>query len=473
MGCDQVDYTVLSEEVKCSGEVISITLYFTNMAETDLKPSTSAQQDALPTVGERVRLLRTALGLTQGELAGDRFTKEYVSQIERGKTRPTAQTLGWLAERLGVDKDFLETGVSAAERTRIESVLARAEAAIEANRYDEVIDLVLGVEVAWPELQVRALLVESWARMYIGEVREALALAERARHLVESPRFGDLDRAEVLYRIGVCRYKLSSIATAVALFNQALGLADGSDLPCDRLRTHILGWRSRCYRRQRDFEAAREDIERALELAEGLGDATTVANAFFQASLIAERQGQWVRARSYAERAKAIYEDVADRQNVGRLLNNLGGLNFLLGKPEQAKEYLKSAFAQALEVGSEADAAQAISSLAQVHLRTGEPELAEQQARQALELLDGRVDFLDEIGNVQLVLGRALLEQDRLDEAEDVLALAERSLEQLSSESHRAAAWIARGDLATRRGDDRGAARLYRRAAEALQDFRF
>ena len=29
------------------------------------------------------------------------------------------------------------------------------------------------------------------------------------------------------------------------------------------------------------------------------------------------------------------------------------------------------------------------------------------------------------------------------------------------------------GDLAARRGDDREAARLYRNAAEALQDFRF
>ena len=108
-----------------------------------------------------------------------------------------------------------------------------------------------------------------------------------------------------------------------------------------------------------------------------------------------------------------------------------------------------------------------------MHLRTGEIELAEEQARHALRLLDGRVDFLDEIGSAQLVLGRALLEQGKLDEADEVLALAETSFEQLSSDSHRASAWLAQGDLAARRGNDRAAARLYRRAAEALQDFRF
>jgi tetratricopeptide (TPR) repeat protein len=214
-------------------------------------------------------------------------------------------------------------------------------------------------------------------------------------------------------------------------------------------------------------------VERALELAEGLNDRRTVAHVYFQASLIAERDGHWVLARSYAERAKAQYEEIADRANVGKLLNNLGGLNFLLGRPEEAVTYLKDAFKVLLEYGSEEDAARAVNSLAQVHLRSGDVRPAEEQARQALELLKDRIDHLDEIGNAQLVLGRALLEQDRLDEAEAAFRSAESSFEQLSSLSHRAAAWIAQGDLATRRGDDRAAAGLYRRAAEALQDVRF
>jgi hypothetical protein len=65
------------------------------------------------------------------------------------------------------------------------------------------------------------------------------------------------------------------------------------------------------------------------------------------------------------------------------------------------------------------------------------------------------------------------MEQERFDEAKEALGLAEASFEQLASDSHRASAWLAQGDLAGRRGDDRAAARLYRRAAEALQDVRF
>src|SRR5213075_3494318 len=91
-------------------------------------------------LGERVRQLRVAAGLTQTDLAGDRFSKEYVSQIERGKTRPTRDTIEWLATKLGVDPGFLEKGVSADERSRAEAMLARAEALTNAHHYDEAIE---------------------------------------------------------------------------------------------------------------------------------------------------------------------------------------------------------------------------------------------------------------------------------------------------------------------------------------------
>src|SRR5438874_4741987 len=331
----------------------------------------------------------------------------------------------------------------------------------------------LRVAAAVPQLEARALSSEATIRIRRGEVREAIALLERARALSEGSSFSDVERADVLFRLGVARYKLNSIQTALGLFDEALKLAERSEIPSDHLRSNVLAWRSRCYRRRRDLEAAREDVERALELAESLNDKRTAADIYFQASIIADREGHWVLARSYAERAKAAYEAVADRTNLGRLMNNLGGINFLLGHPEEAVAFLKDAVRIALEVGNDAEAAHAVNGVAQVHLRTGDIARAEEQARYALELLGDRVDEVSEIGNAQLVLGRALLEQDRLDEAEEAFRAGERAYDQLSSASHRASAWVAQGDLAARRGDDRAAARLYRLAADALQDVRF
>src|SRR2546423_10450392 len=91
-------------------------------------------------LGDRLRQLRVAAAMTQTDLAGDRFSKEYVSQIERGKTRPTRETIGWLAERLGVDAGFLANGVSTDERGRVDAALARAEALLEARPNDHALD---------------------------------------------------------------------------------------------------------------------------------------------------------------------------------------------------------------------------------------------------------------------------------------------------------------------------------------------
>ena len=441
--------------------------------QTAARPAVQATR-----LGERLRQLRVSAGLTQTDLAGERFSKEYVSQIERGKTRPTRETIEWLAQRLGVNADFLHNGVSTDERSRIETMLARAEALAESWQNAEAIEQVEDIKTAVlatgsPELEVRMLSVEGIARQAVGEVRDAIDLLLQARLIAEGPGFSDLERADLLFRLGICRYKLSSIATAVGLFDQSLELAERSGLPCDLLRSKILNWRSRCRRRQRDYEAAREDVERALELADGLEDRRMTAHVYFQASLIAEREGHWVTARTYAERARSLYEEVDDEADVGRLLNNLGGLNYLLGKPDDAVKYLKDAFKVLLDAGRDDEAATAVSSLAQVQLGQGELITAEEQARHALTLLDGREDRLDEIGNAQLVLGRSLLEQGRLDDAEAAFAQAEATFEKFESASHRAAAWIAKGDLAARRGNDSAAARLYRRAAETLQDFRF
>src|SRR5215472_7586274 len=158
----------------------------------------SAAQNGLR-LGERLRQLRVAAGMTQTELAGDRFSKEYVSQIERGKTRPTPETIEWLADRLGIDAGFLASGVATDERAQLEGALTRAEALYEANEDEEAVDafepLVAAARATGlPELHVRALVGSGLAKMRIGDHRAALELLNEARAISESESFSDVER---------------------------------------------------------------------------------------------------------------------------------------------------------------------------------------------------------------------------------------------------------------------------------------
>ena len=358
----------------------------------------------------------------------------------------------------------------------LETKVAGAEIAVRDARYDDVVAILGELRIfpaQYPDLALRALLAESWARMYRGELDEALAKLKTAKEITHRSGFNDLDRAEVLCRIGAVRVKRGSISRAVNDLTLALELCNRSGRPSDRLRAEIYDWRSRCYQRQRDFNAARADIEAALELADAMNDVSAAADINFRASSIAEREGAFLVARCYAEKARDLYEEAGDRGNVGRVLNDLGGITFLLGRHDEAIAYLKQAVSTLFDTAGEVETGYAVSSLAQVYLRTGKPELAEQQARKALELLGGREDAREEIGNAQLVLGRALMELDRTAEADEAFADAEASFSDRESASLLAAAWMARGELASGRGDSVSAAELYRQAAEALSDFHF
>ncbi len=357
-----------------------------------------------------------------------------------------------------------------------ETALARAEWLAEEHRYGDAVAVLRDLEVPMasaPGLALRVLFCDAWSRMYLGDLDTAVAKLERARALAEGPFCTDLDRAEVLFRLGCCRLKLSKVSNAVALLTAALELVPEGSIPGDRLRARIFDWRSRCFQLQRDWEPAQVDAERSVEHAQSVGDERLVALGQMQCSLIAERRGDPLLARYYADGARARAAATGDRQTEARLLNNLGGLSFLLGDSAQAVAYLMDSFAVSLEIGNQADAAQAVSSLAQVHLRCGAPQLAEEQARQALSILGGREDYLDERGNAHLVLGRALLMDDRVDEAMAEFVHAESLFQELGSASHVAAAWMAQGDAYERLGDLETASGFYRRAAESLQDFHF
>src|SRR5947209_1633386 len=57
-------------------------------------------------IGEVIRQLRRQSSLTQTELGGPRFSKSYVSAVERTKITPSIEALHFFAEQLGQSSDY-------------------------------------------------------------------------------------------------------------------------------------------------------------------------------------------------------------------------------------------------------------------------------------------------------------------------------------------------------------------------------
>ena len=361
-------------------------------------------------------------------------------------------------------------------RDDLAAALANAELLVDEGRHDEAVEQ---LETLWPDLRsevslaFRHHLALSWSEMCRGELGSAAELLAYAQTIVKSSRFDACDRAELLYRRGCVAFKQGEVADATSLFTRALDLNEHAPRQRALLAANVYEWRSRCHQFARDWDAASRDTERSLEIATRVGDEPAQAHALFQAAAVAERRKSWLVARYYAERALELYRKHGDVLLTARILNNLGGVNFLLGDVVTAEANLLAAAETAADAGSDPDLAQAVNSLAQLLLRTGRPLEARVRADRAVELLAGRLDFRDELGNAQLVVARALAAEGDLALAVDWIDDAEHTFEALGSTSHLALAWLTRGDVARETGDLETAADLYRQAADSLQDVHF
>ena len=354
--------------------------------------------------------------------------------------------------------------------------LADADALIVESRFDEAVERLDDVwsEVqAHPALALRHQFAQSWADMYRGNLEQADEILQRAQRIAQLPQFDAAVRAEVLYRRGCVAFKQADIARATELYTRALETNEWAPQPRTLLAANAYEWRSRCHQFRRDWDAAARDAERALELAYEVGDELCQAHALFQVSLVAERRRDWLFARFNAERALALYERHDDMLATARILNNLGGIEFLLGNVGEAEAYLLRATESASSAESDPDLAQAVNSLARVYLRTGRPAEARARAQRAVEILAGRTDFREELGNAQLVVAESLSAEGNADGARDWVDAAEETFTSIDSTSHLANAWIARGDVERASSEIDAAAAWYRRAATTLADVHF
>ncbi|MGM0898798.1 MAG: helix-turn-helix domain-containing protein [Bacillota bacterium] len=69
----------------------------------------------MATLGERIKLLRKQQGLTLQALAGDELSKGMLSLIENNKANPSMESLSYIAERLGIERNELLQEMATAE----------------------------------------------------------------------------------------------------------------------------------------------------------------------------------------------------------------------------------------------------------------------------------------------------------------------------------------------------------------------
>lgn len=137
-------------------------------------------------LGQRIRRLRKARGVSLARIGGGDFTRAFLSQVELGRAQPSLRVLRVIADRLGTHVDYLLEGRS--PETDRELALERARVLLLRGEPKRALISLRGLEhAAWP-LGTDARLVEAEALAMLGQDARARELLDKERLVISKRR---------------------------------------------------------------------------------------------------------------------------------------------------------------------------------------------------------------------------------------------------------------------------------------------
>jgi transcriptional regulator with XRE-family HTH domain len=409
-------------------------------------------------IGGRIREARHRAGLTQQQLAGERYTKAYVSALETGIARPSMVALTYLSDRLGLPASrFLDQDSPAWTRLEVDMRLAAGEWESAADGYRTLLDDATE-DAARAEL-LRGL-AESLARMDRGS--EAIAAASESARL-----FGTLgkevDAALARYWLAYGLYQSDNEPDARSLLGALLeqvrgGLRVEPDFEM-RLLTALAATESRAGQPQR----ALAYLEEARGMAADLDDRRRAA-FLFNLAVSYRETGDIEGAIRAGTQGMALYRAAGAMFESARIENDLALAHLAAGQVERARELAGEARAQIEATGDERWMAAVIETQAQVALAAGERAEAISLAGEARELAERSGNELSQL-SAMLTEARAIRAGGDLPAAEQRFSLAAEAARRSRIPARVREVLREWADLRAEAGDHRGA---YELTAEAL-----
>ena len=409
-------------------------------------------------IGQRIREARRRAGLTQQQLAGERYTKAYVSALETGIARPSMVALSYLSERLGMPAShFIDEAHPAWTRLEVDMRLAAGEWQAAADGYRTLLDDV-------PDDASRADLLRGLAEAEARQDRgkETIAAAsEAARLYTEAGR--DSDAALARYWLAYGLYQSDNEPDARSLLSALLeqvrgGLAVEPDFEM-RLLTSLAAVESHTGQAAR----ALTYLEEARGLAADLDDRRRAA-FLFNLAISYREVGDFEAAIRAGTQGMALYRAAGAIFESARIENDLALAYLATGQVDRARELAADARRQIEEAGDERWMAAVLDTQAQVALAGGD-------ASGAMELAGAAREAADRSGNAYAGLvsmiteARALRASGRQEEAEARFGDAARAARESRVPNRLREVLREWADLRAERGDHRGA---YELTSEAL-----
>ncbi len=411
------------------------------LAERVPLSTTESLRRATMTIAERVRTARIAANKTQQQLAGDTYSKSYISAVERGKMTPSVQALGVLAQRLGLPVSYflgeseVDLGTLAQSATeqyyspererqqREEAarlMLQEAEGWIRQNQPDKALDTLNASAEQPPEDlptfdRPRWYWLVGWASMLKERYNDAMSYLERGLNLTENlhaqaPLAQKGILAEMIERLrnqlGGCYYALGQTEMALEHHRRCLAAIGNEIVKDPELRLAIykaLGNDTLLLGRHKEAIGFYKEASR---LADDMDEPRQQGLAYWGLGLAYKSSGDLFRAKVYYQKALVIFESLDNMLLASQMRSMFGQVLIQLRDYEEAEKNLRQSLGVAERTGDSHTRGLALANFADMHLAKGDPEKAIKAAQDGLEVVRQSNDRRTE-GQLYLTLAEA------------------------------------------------------------------
>lgn len=391
-----------------------------DLLETNRVPrQTAAHIDTPERLGRRVREARHRAGLRLRDLAFPGCSVGHVSHIERGNRVPSLQVVRELSRRLGVNEQWLATGIEAggeepdplaeaeaalrfddlasAERLYSHAYASAADDAMRARaraglgqlafRNDDAKAALVELESALeldPALERDDSFADTLGRVYahVGELESAVALFRRRLQAAQT-RDDSLGTLRFSVLLANSLIDLSAYAEASELLGDVLAETTGGD-PVSLARVH---WsQSRLHAAKQEHAAAARHARKALQLLEATEFTQYRSRAHHLLAYVEIDRGRPGRALELLEKARDLAQPDGTAYDLAKLDLEQARALALLGEADQAVALINRAAVE-LALHHPLDLGRCYVELAAVSAESGSRE-------RAIELYELAIEFL-------------------------------------------------------------------------------
>ncbi|WP_374055080.1 helix-turn-helix domain-containing protein [Rossellomorea sp. FM04394] len=286
-------------------------------------------------IGKKIRELRKAVGLTQGDLAEGICTQALISRIEKGDIYPSATALYQISNKLGVDVNyFFEIGTTPRldYLREVEKQLTKLRVD---QRFEEMMEIVKTEEknpLFYKDNEKLQLLY--WHKsIYLFEIEKdspaAFSMLQKAYKLTCHQKKAMTEREmEILTTFGTWESLLNNHQKALEYYKMVENAIKPAEQLHDKsIKTRLFFNTARVLTRLRDFESSTDYCLRAIdwcieeELLWGFGE------LYYQVGYNYELKEEYEQAIPYMKKALVMFELLGNTINTSFLQEKLEALS--------------------------------------------------------------------------------------------------------------------------------------------------